>query len=152
MTSAEFCELLKGHGVDFFTGVPCSLLKGIINILEQDPDVAYVPAVREDVAVGLAVGAYLGGRHPMVLMQNSGLGTCLNALTSLAIIYEIPLLLLITWRGDAPQHRVMGKITTLLLDAVGVPHHTLHQGGTELALCMAHGGPAALVLHRGVLS
>ena len=85
-TSLEFCELLKDRGFDFFTGVPCSIFEAVISALERDPTITYVPAVREDTAVGLATGAHMAGRRPMVLMQNSGLGVCMNALTSLAII------------------------------------------------------------------
>ena len=69
---------------------------------------------REDAALGVAAGAYLGGRLPMVLMQNSGLGVSVNALGSLHILYEMPVLLLVTWRGyegkDAPEHLVMGEV------------------------------------------
>lgn len=162
MISIEFCELLKSRGLNFFSGVPCSILKDVISILEQDPEVTYVPAVREDAAVGLATGAYMVGRRPMVLMQNSGLGVCMNALTSLAIIYKIPLLMLITWRGyqgkDAPQHLVMGRVTLDLLDDIGVPYHVLESESVEadldaaLATLAKMGTPVALVLRKGVLA
>ena len=161
-TGAEFCELLKSRGFDFFSGVPCSILKGVISILERDPEVTYVPAVREDTAVGLATGAYMAGRRPMVLMQNSGLGVCLNALTSLALIYKIPLLMLITWRGyqgkDAPEHLVMGRVMLDLLDDIGVPYRVLEPESIEadldaaLATLAKMGAPVALVLRRGVLA
>ena len=94
-TSVEFCQLLRSHGFNFFTGVPDSTFKGVINILENDVTVSYIPAVREDAAIGLATGAYLGGHRPMVLMQNSGLGVSINALASLPILYQIPMLVLI---------------------------------------------------------
>ena len=162
MTSSQFCQLLKSRGLDFFTGVPCSILKDMISTLEQDPEIAYVPAVREDAAVGLATGAYLAGRQPMVLMQNSGLGVCMNSLTSLALIYRIPLLMLITWRGyqgkDAPEHVVMGRVMLDLLDDIGVPYHILEPESIEadldaaLATLADIGTPVALVLRRGVLA
>ena len=162
MTSAEFCELLKNRGFNFFTGVPCSILRGVISILERDPEVTYVPAVREDAAVGLATGAYMAGRRPMVLMQNSGLGVCMNALTSLALIYRIPLLMLITWRGyqgkDAPEHMVMGRVMLDLLDDIGVPYRVLEPESIEadlddaLATLAEMGTPVALVLRREVLA
>ena len=162
MTSVEFSELLKNRGLNFFTGVPCSILKGVISILEQDPEVTYVPAVREDAAVGLATGAYMAGRRPMVLMQNSGLGVWMNALTSLAIIYKIPLLMLITWRGyqgkDAPEHLVMGRVMLDLLDDIGVSLHVLEPESIEadldaaLATLARTSTPVALVLRRGVLA
>ncbi|HBH79831.1 MAG TPA: sulfopyruvate decarboxylase subunit alpha, partial [Nitrospira sp.] len=72
---------MQDMGVNFFTGVPDSILGGIIAELMIRR--LYVPAVREDEAVGIAAGAYMAGRVPAVLMQNSGLGTCLNTLISL---------------------------------------------------------------------
>ena len=73
----------------------------------------YHGETREDAALGVAAGAYLGGKLPAVVMQNSGLGVSLNALGSLHILYEMPCLLLVTWRGfegkDAPEHLVMGE-------------------------------------------
>jgi phosphonopyruvate decarboxylase len=82
VTGSDLAARLLGRGFDFFTGVPCSLIESLIAALEADPAVLYVPAVREDAAVGVAAGAWLGGRRPVVLMQNSGLGTSLNALRS----------------------------------------------------------------------
>jgi phosphonopyruvate decarboxylase len=126
---AALLPLLERHGFDFFAGVPCSLIDDLIRGLETHPRLPYVPAVREDVAVGLAAGAWLAGRCPAVLMQNSGLGTSLNALASLSLLYGLPVLLLVTWRGhggkDAPEHILMGEITPRLLDLLGVPHRVL---------------------------
>ena len=86
----------------------------------------YLGETREDAALGVAAGAYLGGRRPMIVMQNSGLGVSLNALGSLHILYELPVLLLVTWRGyqgkDAPEHLVMGEVLTGLLDLFGIPY------------------------------
>lgn len=125
MTGADFCELTSALEYDFFTGVPDSTLGTALKVLESDPRYQYVPSVREDNAVGLAVGAYLGGRNPVVFMQNSGLGHCLNALTSLVSLYKIPLLLIVGWRGadefDAPEHILMGSASPALLTAVGIP-------------------------------
>ena len=104
MTGAALAALLEAQGYDFFTGVPCSMISSLIATLETHPRLPYAPAVREDVAVGLAAGAWLAGRRPMVLMQNSGLGTSLNALVSLPLMYRLPALLLVTWRGH--RHRI----------------------------------------------
>ena len=120
ISGGEFANLLEGHGFDFFAGVPCSLVEDLIAVLENHPRLPYVAAVREDVAVGLAVGAWFGGKRPAVLMQNSGLGTSLNALASLALMYGMPSLLVVTWRGyggqDAPEHLLMGAISPSLLE------------------------------------
>ncbi|HVG80445.1 MAG TPA: thiamine pyrophosphate-dependent enzyme [Patescibacteria group bacterium] len=128
ISGREFASGLEHHGFDFFTGVPCSLIEDLIAVLERGRQ-PYVAAVREDSAVGLAAGAWLGGRRPVVLMQNSGLGTSLNALASLSLMYGFPALLLVTWRGfggkDAPEHILMGEISPPLLDLLGVPHRVL---------------------------
>jgi len=161
LRSDEFVMVLKNAGYDFFAGVPCSLISEVILTLEKDRDVSYVPAVREDVAVGLAAGAYLGGKTPCVLMQNSGLGQCLNALTSLNLIYKIPCLLIVTWRGykggDAPEHEVMGKASPRLLDSINLPHKTLTPKNAEKVVTWSHRiisnnkVPAALFIPKGVL-
>jgi sulfopyruvate decarboxylase alpha subunit len=123
----DFVKGLQGIGFDFFTGVPDTILGGIIAHLTEER--LYIPAVREDEAVAMAAGAYLGGKIPAVLMQNSGLGNALNVLESLNLIYQIPCLLLVSWRGfegkDAPEHLVMGETMTRLLDTVKIPHRTL---------------------------
>jgi phosphonopyruvate decarboxylase len=125
VTGAEFASLFPRHGFDFFTGVPCSVISDVIAALERRPRAPWVAAVREDAAVGLAAGAWLAGRRPAVLMQNSGLGTGANALASLSVMYGLPALLLVTWRGygstDAPEHLLMGEISPDLLDLLGVP-------------------------------
>ncbi|HET8577103.1 MAG TPA: thiamine pyrophosphate-dependent enzyme [Methylomirabilota bacterium] len=129
ISGKELVALLEAQGYDFFSGVPCSLIEGVIGALEGHPRLPYVPAVREDVAVGLAAGAWLAGRTPMALMQNSGLGTSLNALVSLSLMYRLPALLLVTWRGyegkDAPEHLLMGEISPSLLALIGIPHRVL---------------------------
>ena len=172
MKAEEFLNLLAAAGYDFFTGVPCSIIGDVILLLEKDPRIPYVPAVREDVAVGLAAGAYLGGKTPCVLMQNSGLGQCLNALTSLNLIYKIPSLLIVTWRGyppkpalersegadkDAPEHLVMGKACTKLMDCIGLPYRELSPKNVAKSIEWSREMtsqrqiPVALFLPRGVL-
>ena len=164
MTGHELAELLDACGFDFFTGVPCSLAEGLIAALERRPRSGrepYIPAVREDIALGLAAGAWLGGRVPAVLMQNSGLGTSANALVSLSLLYRLPVLLLVTWRGyegkDAPEHIVMGEITRPFLDMFGVPHRVLARGSEAADVAWARAEaerlsqPVALVLPPRVL-
>ena len=161
MNGAAFAAQLETQGYDFFTGVPCSMISGHNATLETHPRQPYVPAVREDVAVGLAAGAWLAGRRPMVLMQNSGLGTSLNALVSLSLMYRLPALLLVTWRGhagrDAPEHLLMGEISPGLLEMIRIPHRVL--SATTIADDIAWGRseserlsqPVALLLPPGVL-
>ena len=160
MIGKEFVELLEGRAYDFFAGVPCSLIEGVLNALERHPRLPYVAAVREDVAVGLAAGAWLGGKRPAVLIQNSGLGTGLNALASLALLYKLPSLLVVTWRGyggtDAPEHLLTGAITPHLLDLLGIRHRTLAPTSVEADLDWAtreadrRMEPVALLVPPGV--
>ena len=161
LTGAALAGLLEAQGYDFFTGVPCSMIEGLIATLETHPRLPYVPAVREDVAVGLAAGAWLAGRRPMVLMQNSGLGTSMNALVSLSLMYRLPALLLVTWRGhrgkDAPEHLLMGEISSTLLELLRIPHRIL--SAETIADDVAWGRaeserlsqPVALLLPPGIL-
>ena len=151
---------LQQGGFDFFTGVPDSTLSGIIAALIERR--LYVPAVREYEAVAMAASAFMGGRTPVVLMQNSGLGTSLNALVSLNLIYLQPCLLIISWRGqdgkDAPEHVVMGQVMPQLLDLVRIPHRRLtadnYQEDLNWAaeILMKQRIPAALLVGKGMLS
>src|SRR5436309_4303998 len=93
----RFVDRLLAAGFDFFVGVPCSLVKTFLAELERRR--LYLGETREDAALGVAAGAWLAGRMPVVVMQNSGFGVSLNALGSLHLLYEIPCLLLVTWRG-----------------------------------------------------
>ncbi|MDQ7780861.1 MAG: thiamine pyrophosphate-binding protein [Planctomycetota bacterium] len=159
MDSTAFLKLLRGAGFDFFTGVPCSILKGAIHALEGQQEVPYVPAVREDSAIGMAAGAYFGGKSPVCLMQNSGLGYCLNALASLNLIYDIPCLLVVSWRGyqgkDAPEHLVMGRILTDLLALAGIHYEIFaeniagEQIGRLAARLRERSKPVALIVKKG---
>ena len=162
LSGPELAALLDRHGFDFYSGVPCSLVEDLIVALEGDRPAPWIPAVREDVAVGLAAGAWLGGRRPAVIMQNSGLGTSLNALASLSLMYGFPALLIVTWRGfggrDAPEHILTGEITPSLLDLLRIPHRTL--GGAHAAELLAWAAremdarksPVALLVPPGVVT
>jgi sulfopyruvate decarboxylase subunit alpha len=157
--SDAFVQALQGIGLNFFTGVPDSILGGIIETLMERR--LYTPAVREDEALAMAAGAYMAGKAPAVLMQNSGLGTSLNTLISLNLIYQQPCLLLVSWRGyqgkDAPEHLVMGQTMTQLLDTIRIPHRTLSEDTAVQDLqwvaqtFMKDRIPAALLLKKGVV-
>jgi phosphonopyruvate decarboxylase len=156
----RFAAALREGGYDFFTGVPCSLVSGLIAVLEADPEIPYYPETREDAAVGLACGAMMAGKKAAVVMQNSGLGVCVNALTSMSLMYKTPCLLLITWRGyggnDAPEHLIMGEVCGRLLDTIGVPFRAPEPATLLDDLKWAteyqaeHSLPAALLLRAGV--
>lgn len=123
----DFLAAAQGRGIDFLAGVPCSFLTPFINTAISSPEFRYVGAASEGEAVGVAAGAWLAGRLPIVMCQNSGLGNMVNPLTSLNYPFRIPLLLIVTWRGqpgqkDEPQHELMGEITHALLDTMRIPH------------------------------
>lgn len=159
VTGTHFLTILRDAGFDFFTGVPCSLVKSLIATLEERG--GYIPETREDAAVGLAAGAYMAGKFPVVIMQNSGLGVCVNALASLSLMYHFPCLLLITWRGyqgkDAPEHLIMGEISPTLLETLHIPHRVLSAETVNEAISWAAGAmnqtkkPVALLLPPGVM-
>src|SRR5262249_53838496 len=159
LTGADFLRLLREAGFDFFTGVPCSLVKSLIATLEERG--GYIPETREDAAVGLAAGAYMAGKQPVVIMQNSGLGVCVNALASLSLMYHFPCLLLITWRGyqgkDAPEHLIMGDISPTLLSTIKIPHRVLGSEAVGDSIRWAAdtlqqtSQPVALLLPPGVM-
>jgi len=160
LTSQSFIKRLIQEDYKFFTGVPCSLLSGLIYELEDQKEVRYIPAVREDAAVGLCTGAYLAGAMPVLLMQNSGLGYSLNAFTSLNLIYNIPMLVIMSWRGkdgkDAPEHIIMGDIDKQLLKTAGMEYSLLNKDNCDEVLRKAKNKiceeklPYTLIIEKGL--
>ena len=135
-----FVESLKSVQIDFFTGVPDSLLKNICTYITDHFSTDHnIIAANEGASVGLATGYYLStGKVPVVYMQNSGLGNIVNPLMSLTDkeVYNIPMLLLIGWRGepgvkDEPQHIKQGKVTLPLLDSMGIKYAILSQNEAD---------------------
>lgn len=131
-----FIESLAAKGIDFFAGVPDSLLKNVCAFISDTLDDRHnIIAANEGGAIGLAAGHYLATGHiPCVYMQNSGEGNAINPLASLTDreVYNIPVLLVIGWRGepgvhDEPQHVKQGKVTIPLLDAMGIRNEILSQ-------------------------
>jgi phosphonopyruvate decarboxylase len=129
-----FYETLASYDIDFYAGVPDSLLKNLCAYITDHADAAHhIIAANEGGAMGLAAGHYLAtGQIPVVYMQNSGQGNIVNPLASLTDpdVYNIPVLLVIGWRGkpgvhDEPQHVKQGKITTGLLNVMGIDYTVL---------------------------
>jgi phosphonopyruvate decarboxylase len=128
---AAVFETIRAEGIDFFTGVPDSLLKDFCAyVTDNAPERDHVIAANEGNAVALASGHYMAtGRPALVYMQNSGFGNAINPLLSLADaeVYSLPMLLMIGWRGepgvkDEPQHMKQGRIMGALLDAMEIPY------------------------------
>lgn len=134
-----FCDTAKLAGFSLYTGVPCSYVKPFINFVIDAPDLTYIGATNEGDAVAIATGAELGGKRAVVMMQNSGLGNAVSPLTSLNAVFRIPVLLIVTLRGepggphDEPQHELMGAITTQMLDTMNVAWAFFPQQTSEIA-------------------
>ena len=129
--TSDFFNILKKNNIQFFTGVPDSLLKDICSFITDEVSKdKHIIASNEGGAVGLAMGYHLAtGQVPLVYMQNSGFGNAINPLLSLADkkVYGIPMILLIGWRGepnvkDEPQHLKQGEVSEDLLKTLGIPY------------------------------
>ena len=129
-----FYDTLASYGINFYAGVPDSLLKNLCAYITDHADAQHnIIAANEGGAMGLAAGHYLAtGEIPVVYMQNSGEGNIINPLASLTDpdVYNIPVLLVIGWRGkpgvhDEPQHVKQGKVTTGLLNVMGIGYTVL---------------------------
>ena len=164
MDAHEFWAALKARGLNFFSGVPDSTFQGAYNVMVDDPDIRYVPAVREDVALGIASATYFTGGLGGVIMQNSGVGNLVNPLTSFNLMYKIPALLVVGWRGyggppdDAPEHWIMGAKTPQFFDLLEVPYEILGPDNLDsatdslLASIKGRSIPGALLVRAGVIS
>lgn len=164
MKAESFWAVLKARGFTFFSGVPDSTFGGAYNLMVKDPEIQYIPAVREDSALGIASAAYFVGRRGGVIMQNSGLGNIVNALTSFNLIYKVPALLIVGWRGyggppnDAPEHWIMGPKTPGILELLEIPYAVLEEDNLEEVLeslvkaLDEESIPAALMVRKGVIA
>ena len=137
-----FYDTLASYGLDFYAGVPDSLLKNLCAYITDHADAAHnIIAANEGGAMGLAAGHYLAtSQIPVVYMQNSGEGNIINPLASLTDpdVYNIPVLLVIGWRGkpgvhDEPQHVKQGKVTTGLLNVMGIDYTVLSKDEDKAA-------------------
>ena len=128
INSKKLLNFLKNNKLNFFTGVPDSVLKNFTNLLVNKS--SHILAANEGSAVSIGIGYYLSfNKLPCIYMQNSGLANAINPLISIAHkgVYSIPLMMLIGWRGspgtkDEPQHLIKGKITKNLLKLLGIKH------------------------------
>ena len=114
--------------------VPDNPLSHVLRAFEQQfRDVRLILATREEEAFGIAAGLYLGGRLPTVLLQSSGLGNSLNAVTSLLMPYQIPVLMVVSMRGDSGEWNAaqvpMGRAIRGMFESIGIPHTTVESAG-----------------------
>src|SRR6185369_2454879 len=123
------CAGIHAAGSRHVVYVPDNPLSHVLAVFGEDyEDIAKTLATREEEAFGIAAGLYLGGARPTVMLQSSGLGNSLNALTSLLVPYKIPALVVISMRGDAGEWNdaqvPMGRAVRPICDAIGLPHAT----------------------------
>ncbi len=169
MLSPEFFfRALKEERINFFSGVPDSLLKNICAyITDNTIDKNHIIAANEGNALSLGIGYHLAtNKLPLVYMQNSGLGNIVNPLLSLADtdVYAIPMLLMIGWRGepnvkDEPQHKKQGRITIELLESMGIKYQILSSNTSNaeaekivqeaVSYAQKNNTPYALVVRKG---
>ena len=142
-----FYNLLSEYGIEFYAGVPDSLLNNLCAYITDNADKKNnIIAANEGGAIGLAAGYHLAtGGIPVVYMQNSGLGNTINPLLSLTDkeVYNMPVLLVIGWRGepnvhDEPQHIKQGKVTIPLLDCMGIRNEIIADNENDLQTQIAN--------------
>jgi len=131
--AAGVCEGLHAAGSRDVVYVPDNPLSHVLRELEgRYRDIRLILATREEEAFGIAAGLYLGGRRPTVMLQSSGIGNSLNALTSLLVPYQIPVLAIVSMRGDEGEWNAaqvpMGRAVRTIFDAIEVPHATVESG------------------------
>jgi len=122
-------DVLKRNEVKLITYVPDNVLNPLIKAIHADPYFLTFPTTREEEALGIVAGAWMGGMRGIVLMQTSGFATLPNAIASLALPYQIPVLMMVSKRGTLGEFNV-GQATVArtmrpVLDAMGMEHHTM---------------------------
>ena len=161
--AADFIASAQARGFGLYSGVPCSYLTPFINDVIGSPALRYVGAANEGDAVAIAAGSALGSLPAIAMFQNSGLGNAVSPLTSLTHTFRIPILLIVTWRGqpggaaDEPQHALMGEVTPAMLETMRIPWVLFPSEAAEiepaLDLALAHfakeSRPFALVMQKG---
>jgi sulfopyruvate decarboxylase subunit alpha len=141
------CRGLAALGCRDVVHVPDNPLSHVLRALaDHHPGIRTTTATREEEAFGIAAGLYLGGVRPAVMLQSSGLGNSINALASLHLAFEIPVLLLITMRGGDgewnPTQQPMGRAVRPILDALGIPHVTIESADRAEAIVRQAGEQA----------
>ena len=160
--AVDFIAPARALGFNTWAGVPCSFLTPFINSVIDDPDMIYISSANEGDAVATASGAALAGNRAVAMMQNSGLGNAVSPLSSLNWVFRIPILLIVTLRGepglqDEPQHELMGQITGRILDELQIPWDWFPRQADDVegALMVANwqmersGLPYAFIMRKG---
>lgn len=154
-----FVETLTKAGINFYSGVPCSVFNAVLPLIERHKALNYVAAPREDMAVSLCAGAYFAGKYPAIIMQNTGLGNCTEVLMGLNLLYAIPVLLIMSWRGyqrtDEAQHWLWGEKQNDILKSINIPYFVFDPKNPAQSVHEAcrllnkSSKPVALIVKRG---
>jgi sulfopyruvate decarboxylase subunit alpha len=120
---------LKECDIRLLSALPETWLVHLIRLADEDPVVTLVRLAKEEEGVGISAGAHLAGVHSAMLMQNHGFLASINGIVSLAHLYKIPLLMLISYRGEFgerdPWQTQGGGATEPLLQSLGIPYQFL---------------------------
>ena len=151
---------LKGAGIDLVASVPDINMLQLLNLLYEDKEIAHVPVGREEEGIGVCTGAHLAGKTQAMLMQNGGLLNSANGLTTTALQFGIPVLLLIYYAGDVGDNafHMVGLVTEPVLQGLGIkyvvmrdPERVKQEIAGAVTLANASKRPVALLLTRAVL-
>jgi sulfopyruvate decarboxylase TPP-binding subunit len=155
--SDTLLQTLKANDVRLLTYVPDNVLNPLIDGATADNSFMTVGAVREDEALGIVAGAWMGGMRGGVLMQTSGFGLLANALASLIVPYQIPAIMIVSERGRLGEFNsgqvLVARTMRPVLDSLAVTHHTLADEATmpfvvdrSIRQAVATQSPVALIL------
>ena len=129
--SSRITEDLVSRQIEFVTTVPCKQLAGVIDEIDKHPSIMHVPSNKEDEGMGLCAGAWMGGKRPAIIMQNTALGVTINTLATLTQYYRMPLPMLISYRGELGEPVAcqveMAVHTKALLAQMNIPTYHFHR-------------------------
>ena len=155
-------DALKANGIRLLSALPETWLVHMIRMADEDPEMILVRLAKEEEGVGISAGAHLAGVRSAMLMQNHGFLASINGLVSCAQLYRIPLLMLISYRGDFgerdPWQTEGGAVTEDLLRALRIPFARLDDRGSVAlrianaqTLALSSNKPVALLLCRSLM-
>ena len=129
--SSQLVDDFVANQVDFITTVPCKQLSGVIEELDRREEIFHIPSNKEDEGMGLCAGAFMGGKRPAIIMQNTAIGVTINTLATLIQYYRMPLPMLISYRGELGEPVAcqveMAVHTKALLAQMNIPTYHFHQ-------------------------
>jgi sulfopyruvate decarboxylase subunit alpha len=155
-------DALKGAGVRLVSALPETWLVHLVRLADQDPEMILVRLAKEEEGIGISTGAHFAGLRTALLMQNHGFLQSINGIASLALLYKVPLLLMITDRGTMgerdPWQTEGGKYTRRTLDALNIvrddlnrPEDVRRKVSKAMALAQSSLSPVALLLDRDLM-